>query len=267
VSASAEDGENTAFTWTVGALTAVFLLLPLGIVVVQSFTAESFLRFPPAAFGVRWYDYVFHQQVWRAAAGRSVLIGAIVAPFATVVGTMAAFAVDRGPRALVGMIYGILISPMILPHVVLALGLLRIALLAEADDTYAALIVAHLVVAVPYVVITVGASLRIADRSLEDAAQSLGANAWRVFRHVVLPAIWPGLFAGLIFAFVESFDEFIITFFLTTFKLTLPIQIFNTLSYQLEPSIAVVSTLVLALTGFLTALVLRRGQTLPTRER
>ena len=126
---------------------------------------------------------------------------------------------------------------------------------------------AHLVVAAPYVVITVGASLRIADRSLEDAAQSLGAGGWTVFRRIILPVIWPGVFAGLIFAFVESFDEFIITFFLTTFKLTLPIQIFNTLSYQLEPSIAVVSTLVLALTGLLTALVMTRGPTLPQQEK
>jgi putative spermidine/putrescine transport system permease protein len=113
---------------------------------------------------------------------------------------------------------------------------------------------------VPYIVITVSASLQSLDRSLEEAALNLGASEWRAFLHVILPALIPGLVAGAVFAFIESFDEFIMTFFITTFRLTLPIQIFNSLAYQLDPSVAAVSSAALAMTMLLTVCLLLRGQ-------
>ena len=243
---------------TVGVL--VFLTAPLVILTVQSFTAETYLRFPPGEFGLRWYGYLLNSASWRNAALRSLGIAAVVAPLAVVIGTMAALAIDRGPAIGRRFAYPILISPMILPHLVLALGMLRLALAAGLEDTFLALILAHLTVAVPYVIVTVGASLQTHDRTEEEAAQSLGARGWDVFYHVVLPAIRPGLLAGAVFAFIASFDEFILTFFLATFRTTLPLQIFSTLSFQVEPSIAAASTLAVALTGLLTALVLMRGQ-------
>lgn len=238
----------------------IFLTAPLVILTVQSFTAESYLRFPPGQFGLRWYGYLLESARWREAALRSLGIAAIVAPLAVIIGTMAALAIDRGPPIGRRFAYPFLISPMILPHLVLALGMLRLALGAGLEDTNLALVLAHLTVSVPYVVITVGASLQTLDRAVEEAAQSLGAKGWHVFFHAVLPAIRPGLLAGAVFAFIESFDEFILTFFLVTFRTTLPLQIFSTLSFQVEPSIAAASTLAVALTGLLTALVLMRGQ-------
>ena len=238
----------------------VFIMTPLVILVVQSFTAESYLSFPPARFGLRWYRYVFESERWREAGLRSVLVAATVAPLAVLIGTTAALGLDRAPRAARRLAYPFLISPMVLPHIVLALGLLRLFLGLGLEDTVFALVLAHLTVAVPYVVITVGASLQNLDPSLEDAARSLGADGWRVFRHVVLPAIRPGIIAGAIFAFIESFDEFVLGFFLVTFRLTLPLQIFSTLSFQVEPSIAAASSLALAVTAVLTALVMTRGQ-------
>jgi ABC-type spermidine/putrescine transport system permease subunit II len=238
----------------------VFLTAPLVILTVQSFTAESYLRFPPAQFGFRWYGYLLDSERWRDAALRSLGIAVVVAPLAVAIGTMAALAIDRGPAIGRRIAYPFLISPMILPHLVLALGMLRLALAAGMEDTNLALILAHLTVAVPYVIVTVGASLQTLDRTMEEAAQSLGARGWNVFVHVVLPAIRPGLLAGAVFSFIASFDEFILTFFLATFRTTLPLQIFSTLSFQVEPSIAAASTLAVALTGLLTALVLMRGQ-------
>jgi len=238
----------------------VFLAVPLVILVIQSFTAEGYLKFPPARFGVRWYAHILESDRWMAAAARSLLIAAIAAPLALLVGTMAALALDRGPLAGRSWIYGVLIAPMVLPHVVLGLGFFRVVLGVNLDDTILALVMAHLTVAVPYVVVTVGASLQALDRAHEEAAQSLGANGWNVLRHVVLPGIRPGLVAGAIFAFIESFDEFIMTFFIATFNLTLPLQIFSTLAFQVEPSIAAASTLMLVLTALLTSLVMTHGQ-------
>ncbi|MBM3526422.1 MAG: ABC transporter permease [Alphaproteobacteria bacterium] len=252
--------QRFGFVGVVAVVVAVFLVAPLAILVVQSFTAEPYLHFPPPRFGVRWYEFILGSENWRAAAGRSVLVAAIVAPLAVVLGTGAALALDRGPARGRAALYAILISPMVLPHIVLALGMFRLALAARLDDTLFAFVLAHLTVSVPYVVVTVGASLQSLDRSLEEAAQSLGADTWNVFRHVILPRVGAGILAGFIFAFIESFDEFIVTFYLASFKLTLPLQIFATLTDQVEPSIAAASTLMLMVTALLTSLLLARGQ-------
>ena len=254
------DWRRFRLTGTVSILVAVFLVAPLVILVVQSFTAESYLKFPPPSFGVRWYRFILAAENWQAAAGRSFLIALIVAPVSVILGTAAALAIDRGPKTARAALYAVLISPMVLPHIVLALGLFRLALAANLEDSYIAYVLAHLTVSVPYVVVTVGASLQTLDRSLEEAAQSLGAGTWNVVRYVILPRISAGLLAGAIFAFIESFDEFIITFYLASFKLTLPLQIFATLSDQVEPSIAAASTLMLVITALLTSLLLARGQ-------
>lgn len=248
------------FTTVAACLVLVFLAVPLLILAVQSFTAESYLSFPPTSFGLRWYRFLYESQDWRAAALRSLGVAGIVAPVALAMGTLAAIGLHRGPRPGRKAIYSFLIAPMVLPHLVLALGMMRIALVAGVEDTILGLVAAHLTVALPYVVIMVGASLEATDPTQEEAARSLGADVWRVFRHITLPSIRPGLLAGLIFAFIASFDEFILTYFLATFQNTLPLQIYGTLSFQVEPSIAAASTIALIGTAFLTALVLTRGQ-------
>jgi putative spermidine/putrescine transport system permease protein len=137
-----------------------------------------------------------------------------------------------------------------------------VALWFDLQDTVLGYVLAHLTIAIPYVVNTVGASLQGFDRSLEEAAQSLGASFWRALCYITLPLIRPGLVAGCIFTFITSFDEFIITYFLSTHKLTVPIQVFSSLTYQLEPSISAVSGLTLVITGVLTGLLVARGQIL-----
>lgn len=238
----------------------VFLAVPLALLVIQSFTADSFLQFPPKSYGTRWFQYIASQAEWRSAAARSFLVAAIVMPLAVVFGTLAAFGLDRGPARGRKSIYAFLIAPMILPQLVLALGMLRLALMVGVEDTNLSLVMGHLTLALPYVVITVGASLTNLDRTLEEAAQSLGADNKRVFFHVVLPGIRSGILAGAIFAFITSFDEFVVSYFLVTFQFTLPLQIFSSLSFQVDPSITAVSTLALGLSVLLTALILTRGQ-------
>lgn len=242
------------------ALALIFLVAPLIIVVVQSFTAESYLVFPPASYGVRWYRHIFRDNAWQQAILLSLAIAATVTPLSLGLGTAAALALDRGPLKGHRAIYTILISPMILPGVVLGLGLLRVFLWLNLADRFLGFTLAHLTITIPYVVITVGASLANFDRSTEEAARSLGASPWRAIWHVTLPMIRPGLIGGGIFAFITSFDEFIITYFLATYYVTLPIQIFNSLSYQLDPSIAAVSGLTIMITALLTTVLVFRGE-------
>lgn len=251
---------NVGFVGIVTTLAMLFLGAPMVILVIQSFTNDSFLQFPPQSYGIRWYEYVARQPEWRSAVGRSLLIAFIVTPLAVLFGTLAAFGLDRGPARGRQAIYSFLIAPLILPHLVLALGMLRLALVVGLEDTTFALVLGHLTIALPYVLVTVGASLSTLDRVQEEAAQSLGANGWQVFLYVVLPGIRPGILAGAIFAFITSFDEFIVSYYLITFQFTLPLQIFSSLSFQVDPSITAISTIALALSALLTALILTRGQ-------
>jgi putative spermidine/putrescine transport system permease protein len=120
--------------------------------------------------------------------------------------------------------------------------------------------VAHTTITIPYAIITIGASLQTLDRNLEEAAQILGASYFKTIFFITIPLIKSGLIGAFIFSFIISFDEFIVTYFLATFNQTLPIQIYSTLMFQLEPSIASISTLMLALTALLTLVLMSRGQ-------
>jgi putative spermidine/putrescine transport system permease protein len=237
-----------------------FLLVPQAILLVQSFTAENYLSFPPKSFGLRWYRYVLFDESWRRALLTSIGVAALSTPLALLVGTAAAVGIDRGPERGRRMMRTMLVSPMVLPHVVLGLALYRVFLSVALDDTIAGFVTAHLLLAIPYVVVTVGASLQTFDTALEEAAQSLGASPAKAFLYVTLPMITPGLLAGAIFAFITSFDEFIVTYFLASRNVTIPIQIFGSLSYQIEPSIAAVSGLTMVITATLSALLILRGQ-------
>lgn len=243
-------------------LVIFFLVAPLAILVIQSFTNESYLSFPPPSFGFRWYREVFTSSDWRDAVGLSVLIAVLVTPLSLILGTLAAFGLDRGPLRGRQSLYAVMISPMVLPHIVLGLGIFRIALQLNIEDTLFAFVPAHLTITVPFVVISVGASLQTFNVTLEEAAMSLGASRLRAVWHITLPVIRPGLIAGAIFSFIISFDEFIITFFLATYEQTLPLEMFSTLMFQVKPSIAAISTLTLAVTAALTAMLMFRGQIL-----
>jgi putative spermidine/putrescine transport system permease protein len=247
-------------TGSVAVVTLAFLLLPQVILVVESFTADNYLAFPPARYGLRWYAFILSDEDWLDALRRSLLVAAIVTPVTVLLGLAAAYALDRGPTGGRRIIFTLLIAPMVLPHVVLGLAQFQVVFWSHMQDTVTAYVLAHVTIALPYAIITIGASLQVFDRRLEEAAQSLGAAPWRAVLHIMLPVIRPGLVAAAIFAFITSFDEFIITYFLSTRRVTIPIQIFNSLSFQLDPSIAAISGLTLMLTVGLTGFLMAGGQ-------
>ena len=228
--------------------TLAFLLLPITVIVPMSFSDQLYLTFPPAGWALRWYAHVWEQARWLRAASNSIAIGVPVALLAVVFGTAAALAAIRSGIRWMGSVSVLVVAPMMLPHVIIAIGLYPTMLDLGLANTYAAVIIGHTVVATPLVFIAVTASLKNYDQSLELAAMTLGANWWQSFIRVTFPMIRTSIAVGGVLAFATSFDELMLSLFLTSPRTeTLPRLIWDHLAYTVTPEIAAVGTLVLAL--------------------
>jgi putative spermidine/putrescine transport system permease protein len=245
-------------------LLVVFLIAPVLVVVLMSFTDQLYLAFPPTRLVLRWYFEVWNHGRWFRAAWNSIRIGAATALLSMLFGTLGALATVRGARRWMPPIGSLIVAPMMLPHVIIAIGLYPTMLDLGLNSTYAAVVIGHVVVATPLVFITVSAALRGYDPALELAAMTLGANGWRAFRHVTLPMIGSGLAVGGIFAFAISFDELMLALFLASPRTeTLPRLLWEHLAQTITPVIAAVATLILVFSLLLLVLValLRRHDT------
>jgi putative spermidine/putrescine transport system permease protein len=242
-------------------LVLLFLVAPVLIVVPMSFSAGSSLSFPPAGLSLQWYENFFGRADWTSAAIQSFRVAAAVTVLATTIGTMASLALVRGRFRGKQIINILILSPIIVPSIVIAIAVFGIYSTLRLTGTYIGLVLAHTVFALPFVVIVITATLRGFDINLENAANNLGANALQTFRYVTLPIIAPGVFAGALFAFVASFDELIISLFIAGAQnRTLPIRMFEGLRLEIDPTIAAVSTMltVLTVSAFGCAEILRR---------
>lgn len=236
-------------------LVFAYILLPLVIIVPMSLSAQQYFSFPPTHLSARWYEEVFGRNDWWSAALNSILIGIPTALLSTGLGTVAALAVTRSGMRGMAAATAVMLAPLMLPHVILALGLYPVMLELGLLRTYAAAIIGHTVVAMPLVFVTVSASLKGYAPTFEMAAMSLGANWWSTFRHVTFPMIRPGMYGGAILAFATSFDELMLSLFLTgATTRTLPRLIWEHMNDFLTPAIAAVAVLVLAFTLLLFVL-------------
>lgn len=230
------------------AAVGVFLVLPTLIVLPMSFSGAAMLVFPPAGFSLRWYRAFFTDPGWQAAAWHSLAVAVTAAAIATVLGTLAAVALVRGRVPLAGLFRSLLLLPMIVPAIVTAVAAFRVFSLLGLTDTLPGLGLAHALLGLPFVVINVSAVLRRTDPRIEAAARSLGASPWRAFRRVTLPLIFPGVAAGAVFAFLTSFDEVVVALFLTGIdSTTLPVQMWSGIRFEINPVVAAVSVLLVAL--------------------
>lgn len=242
--------------WTVGLLCSVVVLvlvLPTLVVIPVSFSASASFGFPPEELSTRWYANFFDDARWMAALRESLWIAVLTTIVATVVGTAAALGLDRlASRWGVAATRGLLILPVVIPGIVLAVGVYAVFARLGLIGTTAGFVLAHAVVALPFVVVTVGVNLSSLDPRLEQAAAGLGASGWGSFRQVTLPLLAPGIAAGALFAFVTSFDEVVISLFIKSpFKETLPVRMYASMTESIDPTIAAAATLVLALTTVL----------------
>ncbi|AUX73228.1 ABC transporter permease [Erwinia pyrifoliae] len=224
----------------------LFLIVPVLTIVPLSFNASSFLSYPLSGFSLRWYRTFFHSQEWLGALGNSLLIAPLATLLATALGVLAAMGLVRGEFRGKGVVMAIIISPMVAPVVIIALGMFFFFARLSLLNSYLGLVLAHALLGVPFVVITVVAVLKSYDTNLSRAAASLGASPLRVFRKVTLPLIAPGVFSGALFAFAASFDEVVVTLFLASpSQRTLPIQMFAGIRENLDPTIAAAASLMI----------------------
>jgi putative spermidine/putrescine transport system permease protein len=232
--------------WTAGGLVVLFLIAPVIAIVPLSFNAEPFFTYPMPGLSLRWYQEFFGSDVWRLALGNSIIVAVCATILSTALGTLAAIGLTRPDCPARATITAILISPMIVPLVVSAVGIYYAFAAVGLLNTLTGLVLAHTAIGAPFVVITVTATLAGFDNNLMRAASSLGARPGEAVLRVMLPIIAPGVVSGALFAFVTSFDEVVIALFVAGSETrTLPRQMWSGVREQLSPTIAAVATLLI----------------------
>jgi putative spermidine/putrescine transport system permease protein len=251
--------------WALAALTALYLVLPVFMVIPMSFSDSAFLEFPPQEWSTRWYENFFTDLTWLDSAIASLQIAVQVTLLSLVLGTAAALGTVRGRYPLRALISGLIMAPVLVPYVITGLAVYAVFLQLGLTETPLGFVLVHTALAVPYVVITVSSALMSFDRRLEQAAMNLGAGPVTTFTRVTLPLIAPSLASGAVFAFVTSFDEVVTSVFLSGPDLTtLPVQMWSGVRVQIDPTVAAVSSMLLLVTlsmfaaAGLTRLVRRR---------
>jgi putative spermidine/putrescine transport system permease protein len=251
--------------YAIAGVVIFFLIAPTVIVATASFGSTRSLAFPPKGLSSRWYENFF-TEAWLPTAATSLKVAVLAAVLATVLGTMAALGVVRGRFPGRQVVQALFVAPMIVPTVILAIGVFQVFGRWHITGSVLGLVLAHTALALPFVVVTVGASLQTVDPVLERAAANLGAGPVATFVRVTLPLILPGVLTGALFAFVTSLDEVVVAIFLTSPTVTtLPVQIFATLQNFLDPTVAAISTMLLAVTVLvlLGSAALTRKQDVP----
>jgi ABC-type spermidine/putrescine transport system permease subunit II len=249
------------FSKCVMAAVAAFLILPLLVVIPISFGRSSLMEFPPSEYSLRWYRTLWENPRWLDAAATSLRLGLIVAVLSTVLATLAAIGISRyrGPGK--AAVQAVVLSPLVVPVIVSGVALYYLFSIFKLTGTLTALVLAHTLLTFPYGVIVINAALEHFDVRLEQAAMSLGAGPVRTLTRVTLPIIRPAIVVAALFAFLISFDEVVMALLLSGPQtLTLPKQMWDGIRFDLSPTIAAVSTVLLFLSSALVAVaeVLRR---------
>jgi putative spermidine/putrescine transport system permease protein len=240
------------FHWIFG----IFMMAPLAMVILVSFTDKGYISMPFDGASWRWYLAILKDDAFMSAFYRSLVLGATAATIATLFAVPAGMAIAwhrfPGREAMLGL----LLSPLMVPHVVLGIALLRFLTQLGASGTMWGLTAAHTVLVMPYVLRLVVAAATGFDRSLAQAAESLGASGWTVFRRVELPLIVPGVAGGWLIAFINSFDELTMSIFVASAGTqTLPVKMYNHIANSIDPLVASISTVLIVLTLVLMMLL------------
>ncbi|BCG03698.1 ABC transporter permease (plasmid) [Paraburkholderia sp. PGU19] len=243
-------------------LTLLYLILPVLTIVPLSFSSSTFLVYPIPGWSLRWYQNLIASDEWRMAAKNSFIVAPSATVLATVLGTLAAIGLTKANFKGKALLMAILISPMIVPVVVVGVGMYLFFAPLGLANTYIGLIMAHASLGVPFVVTTVAATLQGFNDNLVRASLSLGANPVKTFFSITLPVIAPGVISGALFAFATSFDEVVVTLFLAgADQTTLPRQMFTGIRENISPTIAALATILIVFsTCLLLALEWLRGR-------
>ncbi|MFM9841843.1 MAG: ABC transporter permease [Dongiaceae bacterium] len=239
----------------------LFLIAPILVIMPLSFNAEPYFSYPMPGLSLRWYEDFFTNDRWVLALKTSIIVAAFTTVIATTLGTLAALGLSRASFPARTSIMSVLISPMIVPVIISALGMYFFYTPIGLTNSLPGLTLAHTALATPFVVIVVTATLTGFDHSLARAGASLGADPMRVFRKVILPLILPGVISGALFAFVTSFDEVVVVVFLAgPEQRTLPRQMFSGIREDISPTITAAASMLIVFAVFMltTIELLRR---------
>ncbi|WP_322107679.1 ABC transporter permease [Dongia mobilis] len=228
------------------ALVLLFLISPILAIMPLSFNSEPYFTYPMPGLSMKWYADFFQDPRWLDSVRASVFIAVCTTGLSMVFGTLAALGLSRSNFPHRALVMAFLISPMIVPVVITAVGMYLFFATLGFNNTYFGIILAHTALATPFVVITVTATLIGFDQSLIRAGASLGAPPMTVFRKVTFPLILPGMISGALFAFITSFDEVVVVLFIASpDQRTLPKQMFSGIREQISPTIAAAATLLI----------------------
>lgn len=266
----AEQAWKAAFI-AVCALILLFLVVPIFIIIPFSFNAEPYFSYPIPGYSTRWYAEFFASDAWRGSLRNSLIVALPTMALSTALGTLAALGLTHENFPLKGFVVGLFMSPMMIPHIIIGLGLFFFYVEIGIVHSFIGMILAHTTLAVPFVVLTVTATLTNFNTNLIRAAAILGAGPVTVFRRIVLPLILPGVLSGALFAFVVSFDELIVALLISgAEQRTLPRQIWSGVRESISPVIMTVATMLIVLATLLmlvTEWFRRRGERLQARNR
>jgi putative spermidine/putrescine transport system permease protein len=235
-----------------------FVLAPIVLVVLISFSADNFIRFPPEQWGIRWYRALLQNATFLTAFRTSAILAAMVTLLDLAVGIPAAYAIARLRFRGRDALFAFLTAPLLLPSVVLGLSILLAFSPLRLAATYPGLTLAHMTITLPFVVRIIATALSTLPADIEDAAATLGAPPRSVFRRVTLPLMIPGVLGASALAFILSFDEVVVSLFIVGPRLsTLPVEIFRYVEGRTDPMVAALCS-VLILGSIAIVLVLER---------
>jgi len=248
--------KNGPFALAFNALVITFMLAPLLVVCIVAFTPENTLTIPTTSFSLRWFAAVFAHPDFMQSFWNSLWLALGSATLATLLAVPAGLAITRFQFAGREFLNGLFLSPLIIPHLVLGVALLRLFALVGGSGSFGFLVFAHALIVTPYTLRLVVAALVGFDRSAEQAAASLGAGRFTVFRRITLPMILPGVTGGWMLAFINSFDEVTMSIFVTSpSTVTLPVRMYMYATESIDPLMAAVSALMVGVTALAMVLL------------
>ncbi|WP_448203958.1 ABC transporter permease [Azospirillum sp. sgz302134] len=226
-----------------------FLLAPILIVCAVAFTSEGYLSLPTHGLSLRWFRAIADNPEFVRAFRDSLVVGALSSTFAVAFSIPAALAIARHRFPGREAVTALFLSPLMVPHIVLGIAFLRFFTQIGLGGTFAGLVLSHIVIILPFALRLILAASTGMDRSIENAASSLGASAWTTFRRVTLPLILPGVASGWVLAFINSFDEVTMTVFIASPETTtLPVRLFLYIQDNIDPLVAAVSAALIFMT-------------------
>jgi putative spermidine/putrescine transport system permease protein len=243
-----------------GALIYFFLMLPLLVVFPISLSSAPYLQFPPPGLSWQWYERYLDDPQWIDATWRSLYIGGATAVLALLLGVPLAFSLVRGRFFGRVLVDRLALAPIIVPTIILSVALYGVFAKLKLIGAWYGLVLAHTLLALPFVVLVMTAGLRDFDRSLEQAAAGLGASRWRTLSRVTLPLLRPSLVSAGLLAFISSFDEVVVALFLAGANMTLPKKMFDNILMEIDPTIAAVSVIQILLVTIVMVLIGRFGR-------